>query len=147
MGRIGRPPLGVEVRREVMRLAGEGLGVREIVGRVKISDSTVRAMLRPVGGVIRKDMLVSTGRRVVLDERVEIRIGLERGWSYRRIGVEVGRRASTIWREVTANGSQDGYRPMEAHQRAYRLARRPKPTKLGADAQLCAQVISGADPF
>ena len=47
-------------------------------------------MLAPLGGVIGKDMLTVTGRRLTLEERVEIRLGLERGWSCRRIGAQLG---------------------------------------------------------
>jgi IS30 family transposase len=97
------------------------------------------AILRPLGGVIRKDMLAPTGRRLSLTERMEIRVGLERGWSYRRIGAELGRSASTVCREVAAGGGRAGYRPVAAQQRAMVAARRPKPRKL-ADPVLCGEV-------
>jgi hypothetical protein len=42
---------------------------------------SVAAMLRSAGGVIRKDMLTVSGRRLGLPERVEIFVGLEQGWS------------------------------------------------------------------
>jgi hypothetical protein len=38
--------------------------------------------------------------RLCLVEREEIRAGLERGWSLRRIATEIGRAASTVSREV-----------------------------------------------
>jgi transposase, IS30 family len=72
---------------------------------------------------------------------VEIRLGLERGWSLRRIGAELGRAASTISREVAAGGGREGYRPVAAHWRAWRAARRPKPRKL-ADPALAAAVTA-----
>jgi DNA-directed RNA polymerase specialized sigma24 family protein len=53
--RWGRLP--VEVRREVMRLAAQGLPYRQILARVDISMGSVENVLRPLGGVIRRDML------------------------------------------------------------------------------------------
>jgi transposase, IS30 family len=130
-----------EVRREVMRLAAQGLSRAQIMARVDISEGSVGNVLRPLGGVIRKDMLAPTGRRLSLEERVEIRLGLERGWSYRQIGAELGRAASTVCREVAVGGGRVYYRPVPAHQRAVAAARRPKPRKL-ADPRLCAAVSS-----
>jgi IS30 family transposase len=82
-----------------------------------------------------------------LEERLEIRIGLERGWSYRRMGCELRRSASTICREVAANGGPGAYAPMVAHRRAQRAARRPKPTKLAANPQLCARVVADLESW
>jgi IS30 family transposase len=149
---MGRPDgtwtkFSPEVRREVLRLRAEGLSLEQIGARLGVSRSGVRLVVAPTGGVIRRDALVVSGRRLSLDERVEIRVGLERGWSYRRIGVGVGRSPSTICREVAANGGRGGYRPMAAHQRAFERARRPKPTKLAADALLCGRVIEGLEAW
>jgi IS30 family transposase len=85
-------------------------------------------------------MLEVSGRRLSAEERVQIAVGLERGWTYRRIGHELGRSASTICREVAANGGRAGYRPIVAHRRAWQAARRPKVTKLAANPALCARV-------
>ena len=94
-----------EMRREVMRLAAQGLTYKQILARVDTSVGRVTSVLRPLGGVIRTDMLAPTGRRLSLAERVEIRVGLERGWSYHRIGAELGRAASTVCREVAAGAA------------------------------------------
>ena len=132
-----------DVRREVMRLAAQGLSYSQIQERVDISQGGVGLVLRPLGGVIRKDMLAPTGRRLSLAERVEIRVALERGWSYRRIGAELGRSGSTVCREVAAGGGRGGYRPVAAHERAVAAARRPKVTKLAGSPALRAEVIAG----
>jgi IS30 family transposase len=99
-------------------------------------------ILRPLGGVVRKDMLEPSGKRLSLEERVEVRIGLDRGWSYRQIGAARGRSASTVCREVNANGGRRGYRPVAAQRRAQHAARRPKATKLASHPPLCARVVS-----
>jgi transposase, IS30 family len=131
-----------ELRREIIRLRGQGRSYLQIVAELDVALGSVGAVLAPLGGVVRKEMLAVTGRRLTLEDRVEIRLGLERGWSCRRIGAQLGRSASTICREVAAGGGRGGYRPMAAHQRAWRAARRPKPGKLAANPRLCAEVSS-----
>jgi transposase, IS30 family len=138
--RYGKIP--PELRREVMVLAGQGLSLRQIVARLDMSMGGVQIVLRPLGGVIRRDMLESSGSRLSLQERLEIFGGLERAWSYRHIGERLGRAASTVCREVNANGGRGRYRPVAAHLRADRRARRPKATKLASNPQLCARVIA-----
>jgi IS30 family transposase len=132
-------PLPAQVRREVMRLAAQGLSYTQVMAVTGVSLGSVWRILAPLGGMIRKDTLAPSGRRLGLEERVEIRVGLERGWSYRRIGAELGRAASTVCREVTAGGGRAGYRPVASHHRAHEAARRPKPAKL-ADPALAAEV-------
>jgi IS30 family transposase len=129
-----------ELRREVLGLAARGLSYRQIQARVDVSRGGLQAVLVPLGGVIRRDMLEVSGRRLSIDERVSISVGLTQGWSYRKIGLEVGRAASTICREVNGHGGRGGYRPVPAHRQAYRAARRPKVPKLAANPQLCARV-------
>jgi len=123
-----------------MRLRAQGLSYTQIGARLDLGMAVLSGVLRPLGGVIRKDMLAPAGRRLSLGERVEIRVGLERGWSYRRIGVELGRSASAICREVAAGGGRGCYRPVAAQQRAMLAARRPKPRKLAVNPRLCAEV-------
>jgi len=92
-----------EVRREVMRLAAQGLTYMQIVARVDVSVGSVGNVLRPLGGVIRRDMLAPAGRRLSLEERVEIRVGLERGWSYHQIARNwAGRRRRSAGRSPPA---------------------------------------------
>ena len=130
-----------EMRREVIRLAAQGLSHRQIQAQLGVSKGAVGLVLTPLGGVLRTDTLAPAGRRLSLAERVEIRVGLERGWSYRRIGAQLGRAASTVCREVAAGGGRVRYRPVAALERAVAAARRPKPRKL-ADPRLCAAVTA-----
>jgi transposase, IS30 family len=131
-----------ELRREIIRLRARGRTYPQIVAELDVALGTVERVLAPLGGVIRREALRRpSGLRLSLEERVEIRLGLERGWSCRRIGGQLGRAASTVCREVAAGGGRDGYRPLAAHERAWRAARRPKPAKL-ADPRLCAEVSS-----
>jgi IS30 family transposase len=61
------------------------------------------------------------------DEREEILLGIERCELDSQIGRRLGRHRGTIGREIAANGGREKYRAYQAHNRAGRLARRPKP--------------------
>jgi transposase, IS30 family len=129
-------------RTEIIRAAARGSSYRQIIAQVGVSMGSVGAVLVPLGGVIRREQLERPSSRLSIDDRVAIRLGLERGWSYARIGASLDRprHASTICREVNKAGGREGYRPMAAHRRAGALAQRPKPTKLAANPRLCARV-------
>ena len=114
----------------------------QIKAELDLSLGTVHGILAPLGGVIRKDGWAPTGRRLSLDERVEIRVRLERGEPIRVVAAGLGRAASTISREVTANGGRARYAPMSAHRRAQALSVRPKATRLGSNPRLRARVVA-----
>ncbi len=111
------------VRREVLRARAQGLSYSQIVAELGLSLAVVGRVLAPLGGGDPPgDADGRHGLAVKLEERVEIRIGLERRCSYRQIGQVLGRAASTICREVAAGGGRDGYRPVAAHKRAWQDA-------------------------
>jgi IS30 family transposase len=141
-GGTGFLVLTLEVRREVMRLAARGFTRREIAGQVSVSTSSVGNVLRPLGGVIRTDTLSPTGRRLSLQDRVEIAVGLAGRESMRAIARRLGWAPSTVTREVKAHGGVDGYQPVAAQRAAVVAARRPKATKLGAHPALLKRVIA-----
>jgi IS30 family transposase len=141
----GGTRLTPEVRREVMRWASKGLSQRQILKEmsVPVSLGSIVKVLRPLGGVIRNDMLgLPSGRRLGLEERIEIRVGLGAGESIRAIASRLGRAPSTVSREVVAGGGRERYRPVGAQRAAMAAARRPKPTKLAANPVLCERVIA-----
>ncbi len=142
MGKRRWRRLDPETRRKVIRLAARGLTCREIIEELDLSVGTVTRVLRPLGGVYRPEQWRVSGFRLSLEERVEIRIGLELGQSLRVIARRLGRSPSTVCREVSRNGGPGAYRPMAADQEAWRQARRPKPTKLAAHPALCARVVT-----
>ena len=134
-----------EQRKLILRMVAAGVHPDVIGSEVGVSPSTVYSIMRPLGGVIRSEMWQPSESRLSLDERVEIRIGLELGRSYRAIGEAVGRCASTVCREVNANGGRHGYRPTAGHARARTQARREKPTKLACNEQLRGLVVDGLE--
>jgi IS30 family transposase len=132
-----------ELRRKIVRLAAQGATYREILDQVDTSSGAIRIALRDWGGVTRSDVVWEPSpARLSLEERLAIKVGLELGRSLSAIGQDLGRAPSTVCREVAANGGRDRYQPAAAHTRAARCARRPKPTKLGANPELCERVIA-----
>jgi len=80
------------------------------------------------------------GQRLSLDEREEIRAGLERGDSAAEIARMLERSTSTVTREVRRNGGAGRYRAVAAQQRAAECARRPKPSRLALDPALTHRI-------
>jgi transposase, IS30 family len=65
---------------------------------------------------------------VTLEEREEIRLGIDRGESNSVIGGRLGRHRSVIWREISSNGGRDAYKAYRAEERADLVARRTRPS-------------------
>ena len=78
-----------------------------------------------------------------MQDREEIRAGLERGDKFVAIARTLGRPTSTISREVNNNGGRDDYRAWAADRHATESARRPKACKLAVDGELREYVITG----
>ncbi len=131
-----------DTRREIIRMAAKGASNPEIIEALDLSEGVVCRVLIPFGGVFRPEAWTPSSARLSLDERIEIKLGIERGWSLRAIAASIGRHVSTVSREVTANGGRKWYRPMKAQARAARKARRPKPTKLQTHAALRERVVA-----
>jgi IS30 family transposase len=85
------------------------------------------------------------GRRLGLEEREEIRVGLVRGESLRQIARRIERPVSTVAREVKRNGGPTRYVATCAQGRAERCARRPKIPRLCADRDVAARVTKALE--
>lgn len=85
------------------------------------------------------------GRRLSLDERIEIMRGRDNELTYAGIGEKIGRDGSVVWREVNRNSNPDGdYHAAMAHARATQKAKRPKGFTLD-DPVLCTMVEKAMD--
>ena len=73
-------------------------------------------------------------------EREEIRAGIERHESDGVIAATLGRHRCTINAEISRNGGRGIYSAISAERRAARQRRRPKVSKLAADAVLAGHV-------
>ncbi|MET4058831.1 hypothetical protein ABIB35_000356, partial [Arthrobacter sp. UYP6] len=95
----------------------------------------MKLVQRPGGGGLARpgpmDRPGGPGRRLSLDERIEIMCGLRAGRSQAEIGLLIGRDRSVVCREIRRNLNADGiYHAGMAHSRAHIRADRPKPFKL-----------------
>ena len=122
-------------RRRVAELVAEGASAWRLQQEIHRSRYAIR---RAVIALQRPAVKPPTRRpvRLSLVEREEISRGLVAGLSLRAIARQLGRSPSTVSREVRANGGPSRYRAHRSDRRALRLARRPKPAKLAANARL-----------
>ena len=125
------PRLAREQRQMATRLRKRGMSLREISRELACSTTIVTVVLNspdrrqgdPLGWEPRDG-------RLRMEEREEILIGLRAGDSMSEIARRLGRSASTVTREVGANGGPEHYGAWRAHCRAREQARRPKAAKL-----------------
>lgn len=124
-------------RAEVRLLLATGLGAVEVARRVGCGRKSVWRIAHADDGVrewSRPERVLS------LCDREEISRGVGAGRSLREIARQLGRSASTVSREVAANGGRGAYRAVEADRRAGDQARRPKQAKLAAVPRLRERV-------
>ena len=125
------PRLASEQWQMATRLRKRGMSLREISRELACSTTIVTVVLNspdrrqgdPLGWEPRDG-------RLRMEEREEILIGLRAGDSMSEIARRLGRSASTVTREVGANGGPEHYGAWRAHCRAREQARRPKAAKL-----------------
>jgi IS30 family transposase len=100
------------------------------IGRIlDRSSSSIHHRLSVYGGIRPRERCRSS-RVLTLSEREEISRGIAAKLSIRSIAGTLGRRPSTVSREIRRNGGYDSYRASAADQRAWERARRPKACRL-----------------
>jgi IS30 family transposase len=120
---------------EIRRRVAAGETIRSVAAALGWNRRTIQKVLARAGSIAPR----ATARsplRLSIAEREEISRGLRAGESFRRIAERLGRRTSTISREVGANGGRRRYRAHLAETRAARLARRPRRAKLARNRRL-----------
>ena len=138
----GSRGLGREVHLEIRSRVAGGESWRFVAREMDVSMETIRRVLRKAGPVPPR-WKARAGNHLSLEQREEIRVGLEREESFRTIAKRLGCAPSTVSREVERNGGRAGYRAFRADNRAYAMARRPKPRKLVDSAALADEVNKG----
>ena len=133
--------LGPSERAEVTRRWGAGEDRGEVALAMRCSVRTVERIW--VESKIKSRRVGDSEHRLGFAERERISRGLAAGESFRAIGRELGRAASTISREVGACGGRRSYRALAAQRRALRLVERPKPGKLARVPRLREEVEAG----
>ena len=123
---MGRPRLPWTVTATALSAVARGATRAEAAALVGISEKTVERRLAEDAGPVSRHRKVRAGS-LELEDREEIRAGIERGESDAEIGRRVGKHRGTIGREIAAGGGRRAYRAWAAQDRADGAARRPKP--------------------
>ena len=118
-----------EDKATIWEMRERGVPLRGIARHLGRRDSSIRGFLARTGGS-RPSARERCDLRLSLGEREEISRGVAAGMSFRQIALRLGRSASTVCREVNANGGRRGYRAVEADRAAAVRALRPKRAKL-----------------
>jgi IS30 family transposase len=122
--------LNIEQRALARRLRAKNMSLRDIAKQIGCSSAGIDVMLRGQHREARPVEWVPRRGALSIAEREEILRGLSREDSLSVIARHLGRHASSVSREVKANGGRVDYRIWPAHQRAQRCAKRPKTSKL-----------------
>jgi len=118
-----------------------GHSISDIAREVGSPPGSIFSILLPFGGIYQAPQQRRSGC-LTLADREEISRGLAAGESYRSIGLRLGRPASTVSREIARNKGRRRYRAVDAEDRAWRRARRPKTCLLAQRPQLRAFVAA-----
>jgi IS30 family transposase len=120
------PQTPAAVIREALRLVARGATYAEAAALVGVSASTVGLHAQREGVAVLRDRTPRVGA-LTLEDREEIRAGIERRETNAVIAERIGKHRGSVWREIRDNGGRTIYRAHAAQQRADDLARRPKP--------------------
>jgi IS30 family transposase len=113
------------VVRVALVAVARGASYPEAAGLAGISERTVCRRVAEEDVVVLRDRIPRPGS-LTLEDREEIRVGIEHGESDSVIARRVGCHRGTVGREITNNGGRSGYRAFQAQDRADQRARRPK---------------------
>jgi hypothetical protein len=141
MAKLGRPGMSDELRCELWRLWKAGRSFSEIARATGHPPGSIFTIVKQTGGYVpppRKRRVAA----LTLQEREEISRGLARGDSLRQLARQLGRAASTISREIARNYGKKRYRAIDADDRAWRRARRPKRCLLARHPELRTYVAA-----
>lgn len=122
---MARPRIRWPVARVALLAVGRGATIPQAAAVAGIGPRTVDSLISEHG---RMTLRERTARQdaLTIEEREEIRVGIERGDPDAVIADRLCRHRSTVWREIRANGGRKGYRAFRAHERADHHARRQR---------------------
>jgi IS30 family transposase len=118
-------------------LLSQGVGTSAVAAAVGCSRQMIFKIIHRFG---RRPPRTVNPLRLSFQEREEVSRGLLAGDSFRSIARRLGRAASTVSREVGANGGRRAYRAWLGEDRAEELGARPREGKLEGDPKLARAV-------
>ena len=98
MGQRGRPRIPLSVVRPGLQAVARGRSQAEAAAMVGVSLSTMERWVAKEGVAVLRDRKAREGA-LTIDDREEIRVGIERGESDRDIGVRIAKHRATVWRQ------------------------------------------------
>ncbi len=141
MAKLGRPGMSDELRRKLWRMWASGSSISAIARAIGHPPGSIFTVVRQTGGYVPPPRRRRAGT-LTLQDREEISRGLARGDSMREIARRLGRSASTVSREIVRNKGRRKYRAVDADDRAWRRAKRPKRCLLATNPVLRAYVAA-----
>jgi len=140
----GAPSLRCEIERKFWDQIATGITSEKAAEAVGVSQAVGSRWFRYRGGMPLFMSNPISGRYLSFAEREEIGLLRIQGVGIREIARRLGRSPSTISRELTRNAATRGgrleYRASVAQWKAELVAKRPKPSKLVTNLQLCHYV-------
>jgi len=130
-----------ELRAQLWDMWGSGKSFSEISRAIGHPPGSIFTVVKQTGGYVPRPRR-RRPQALNLTEREEISRGLARGDSLRQIAGVLGRAPSTVSREVAGNRGRCQYRAIDADDRAWRRARRPKACLLARNPALRAYVAA-----
>jgi len=118
-----------EEKNLIFDLWKQGAGFSDIGRIIEAAPGSIFTVLRESGG-IKPKARSRNSTHLTLEEREEIRVALSAKMSIRAIARMLKRSPSTISREVARNRGRRYYKAVDADNRAKRMAKRPKLSKL-----------------
>lgn len=125
MAKMGRPGMSDAHKRDVWDRWAKGQSISEIGRAVGRPPGSIFTLLRDRGGFVPAER-TRRPQFLSLEEREEVSRGLAAGEPIRVIARRLGRAPSTVCREIKRNNGPTKYRAVDADDRAWRRARRPK---------------------
>lgn len=122
---MARPRIPWPVARVALLAVGRGATIPQAAAMAGISSRTVDSLISEHGRMTLRERKPREDGLTIQD-REEIRVGIERGDPDAVIATGLGRHRSTVWREIRANGGRESYRAFRAHERADHQARRQR---------------------
>jgi IS30 family transposase len=114
---MGRPKTPWSKARIALGAYARGANMFEAGELAGVSRATVWRLVGEHGGMQLRERK-HRANALTLEEREEIRVGIDRGESNQVIGDRLGRHRSVIWREVKANGGREWYKAYRAQHHA-----------------------------
>jgi len=124
---MSRPRIPYHVARVALFELARGTRVVDAAAVAGISPRSVDYLIDEHGRMTLRETKLRADA-LTLEEREEVRVGIDRNETDTQIGVRLGRHRGTIWREIKNNGGRDSYRAFRAQDRAHKSAQRVRPT-------------------